>query len=171
MKGLFIDKDVTRRRKETDVGKQWVLTSLNMKTDIVQWQRHHSQESHQNAMNQESYPKNYADLLIIWNSISAWLRSEVEPWHVAIVAVEDVWLSGLSKPSLGKISHYTMAVIAIIANKAAVRNDGTRKSGEGAQSSVGREWTGGRLGSLARIKSNSYTQPWWLWSMCPPWPL
>ncbi len=36
---------------------------------------------------------------------------------LAVVAVVDVWPSGLSKPSLGQISHYTMAVVAIIGGR------------------------------------------------------
>lgn len=78
---------------------------------------------------------------------------------MAILAVKNIWLSGLSKLLLGKINNYIMAVIAIIANKAAVKNDRTRKSGKEAQSLVGRKWTKDWLGLLARIKSNSYTQP------------
>ena len=38
----------------------------------------------------------------------------------AVVADVDVWLLGLSKPSLGQIGHYAMVVVVIIANKAAV---------------------------------------------------
>ena len=40
MKGLFIDEDVTRRRKETDVGKQVVLNPTEMRIDFVRWRRH-----------------------------------------------------------------------------------------------------------------------------------
>lgn len=40
MKNLFIDQDITQRKKETDVCKQWVLTLLaniqaDKKTDIA----------------------------------------------------------------------------------------------------------------------------------------